>query len=169
MKKILIAILLAGLAAYVAFRGIERYNYLNAQIPLPPVEFNAEEKQMMDSLGIKCANEGIIDLKDSTKFQDDDGVKCITAMCGEETAYSDCPKANELVKECYLKHGFIYPPIPKLPKEYAVFCVNEQQEYILQEDGNIAIFYSEEEATKKASEQYDDKNHDWKECGTYEL
>jgi len=120
MKKSFV--ILTAVTALAIYAGIRAYNHIpyteDGKIPLPPgfveeapAEFNAAEKQMTDSLGIKCANEGIIDLKDSTKFRDDDGVRCITAMCGEKTAYSDYPEAKTLVKECYIKHGFIYPPI----------------------------------------------------------
>jgi len=107
MKKVLIAMLLAGLAAYVAFRGIERYNYINAQVPLPPIEFNAEEKQMIESLVIKCAREGIIDTASINERED--GPRCMIAMCGEKTAYAEFPEAPKLLRECYENRVGLFP------------------------------------------------------------
>jgi len=111
-------VILTVITALVIYAGLRVYNHVSdgeGRIPLPPgfvetpTEFNAMEKQMMDSIGVKCVNEGIIDLKDSTKFRDD-GLRCITVMCGERFANSDYPEASGLLKECYMKHGFIYPP-----------------------------------------------------------
>jgi len=175
-KSFVILIVVTALAIYA---GIYAYNHVsdaaNGRIPLPPgfiektTEFNEEEKRMIDSLVIECARTGIIDTLNLNEIED--GPKCIIALCGKKSAFAEFPEAPKLLRECYAKHGFndINTPIP-IPKEYTVFCVDKKgKEYILQENNKIARFYSDTAAEKKASEQYEDKDHDWKECGTYEL
>jgi hypothetical protein len=114
MKKLVIAIVVLAIGL-AAFLGIERHSCLNAQIPLQPgfvetvTEYSAEELKMIDALAYKCVKEGIIDM--SNEIKDGDGDNCVIALCGEKAANAELPEVSRLLRECYNKHGFIYPPL----------------------------------------------------------